>query len=116
MSFEYKNELGHTHISFDVIADLVGMSMGNIEGIVGMTSQNRLKDGVYELLKRENYKKGITVTEDNGEIDIDVSIITLKKCSIPKAAWELQKTIKESLEAMVDLRVRSVNIKVESVK
>lgn len=32
-------------------------------GVVGMASQKKLKDGFYELLKKENYSKGIIASD-----------------------------------------------------
>ena len=56
----YKStEFGNIQISLDAIASLAGGTITECYGIVGMASQKLLKDGLAELLKRDNYSKGI---------------------------------------------------------
>ena len=65
--FEKNTKLGSINISNDVIATIVGGAAMECYGVVGMASQKVLKDGFYELLKKENYARGIIVTsQDTG--------------------------------------------------
>lgn len=51
--------LGSVNISLDVVSTVAGGAATECYGVVGMASQKKLKDGFYELLKKENYSKGI---------------------------------------------------------
>lgn len=117
MTIEFTNDSGEVKISTEVITDVVGVAAMESYGIVGMASTKRLKDGVAELLKRENYGKGIEVTKDeNGEISITLHIIVLYGIKIQEVAKSVQKKTKYSIEQMLGLQVNTVNVIVEGVK
>ena len=59
MSLEINNEFGHVSISDDVIASVAGGAAVSCYGIIGMASKNQVKDGITEILRKENYAKGI---------------------------------------------------------
>ena len=61
MSLEINNEFGHVSISDDVIASVAGGAAVSCYGIIGMASKNQVKDGITEILRKENYAKGIKV-------------------------------------------------------
>jgi len=44
-------------------------------GIIGMASKNQVKDGITEILRKENYAKGIVVKKDEEKLVIDLYII-----------------------------------------
>ena len=48
-------DLGNIDISTDVIATICGGAATECYGVVGMASQNILKDGIAEILKKENF-------------------------------------------------------------
>ena len=64
MSLEINNEYGHVSISDDVIASVAGGAAVSCYGIIGMASKNQVKDGITEILRKENYAKGIVVKKD----------------------------------------------------
>ena len=52
---EKNNNMGTVNISLDVVATIAGGAAIECYGVVGMASQKRLKDGYYDLLRKENY-------------------------------------------------------------
>ena len=54
---EKNTNLGSVNISLDVVSTVAGGAATECYGVVGMASQKKLKDGFYELLKKENYMK-----------------------------------------------------------
>ena len=54
MSIKKKTSLGQIKISDSAIAVLAGGAVIECYGVVGMTSQQVLKDGLNVLLKKEN--------------------------------------------------------------
>ena len=56
---EKNNNMGTINISLDVVATIAGGAATECYGVVGMASKKRLKDGYYDLLRKENYSKGI---------------------------------------------------------
>ena len=61
MPIERNTKLGNINISEEAIATLAGGIVAECYGVVGMASQKILKDGLAELLKKDNYSKGIIV-------------------------------------------------------
>ena len=55
MTVQIKNEYGRIDISRDALSTVIGNATTECYGVVGMASQKKLKDGFYELLKKENY-------------------------------------------------------------
>ena len=71
MSYERENKLGKLNISKEVIANIVGGAATEVFGVVGMASQNILLDGIAEILKKENFSKGIDVKQlEDGKVSI----------------------------------------------
>ncbi|MEG0328432.1 MAG: Asp23/Gls24 family envelope stress response protein, partial [Erysipelothrix sp.] len=61
MAIEKSNEFGTINISNEAIAMLAGGVVTECYGVVGMASQQIFKDGLAELLKGENFSKGVIV-------------------------------------------------------
>ena len=96
--FERSTKLGNINISNEVIATIVGGAVTECYGVVGMASQKMLKDGLYELLKLENYSRGVLVTDKDTGIMIDVYIIVGYGMKISEIVFEVQKKVKYVLE------------------
>ena len=64
MSIELQTKHGQIEISIDVIATIAGGAAVDCYGIVGMASKNQLKDGISEILRKENFSKGVIVRQD----------------------------------------------------
>lgn len=116
MSIEISTKLGAITVSTEVISDIVGLSAIECAGVVGMASQKRVKDGMAELLKRENYSKGIVVRNENDDIHIDLHIVILYGIKIAEIASNVQERVKHAVEEMIGLSVSSINIVIEDVK
>ena len=63
MAVKIKTQYGLVDISNDVIATVVGGAATEIFGIVGMASKNQIRDNLNEILKKENYSKGVIVRD-----------------------------------------------------
>lgn len=116
MTLRIASTLGNIVISDEVISDIVGLAAIECAGVVGMASQKRIKDGVAELLKRENYSRGIVVRNVEDEIHIDLHLVVLFGIKIAEIATTVQKKVKYSLEEILGLDVGTINIIVEDIK
>ncbi len=113
--FERSTKLGNINISNEVIATIVGGAVTECYGVVGMASQKMLKDGLYELLKLENYSRGVLVTDKDTGIMIDVYIIVGYGMKISEIVFEVQKKVKYVLETSLDVEFDSINVYVQGV-
>ncbi len=107
----YKStEFGNIQISLDAIASLAGGTITECYGIVGMASQKLLKDGLAELLKRDNYSKGIVVRQNEDGLVLDIYIIALQGIKLGEVIYEAQKRVKYVLEKTLEVKVQAINI------
>ena len=100
------------------------------DSIIAICAVNatRRTDGVAEMaggftdmlnesfLGREIAAKGVKVSENDGEIELDIHIIAKYGCQIPAVAWEIQENVKKEIQFMTGKDVQSVNIHVQGVK
>ncbi|MDT8859070.1 Asp23/Gls24 family envelope stress response protein [Alkalihalobacillus sp. MEB130] len=116
MSIEMKTQLGVVDVSKDVVATIAGGAAIDCYGIVGMASQKQLKDGLSDLLGKENFRRGVVIREDEEQIHIDMYIIVSYGTKISEVAYNVQTKVKYQLEQMLGLDVDSVNIFVQGVR
>ena len=116
MALEIKNDLGHVSISDDVIASVAGGTAVSCYGIIGMASKNQVKDGITEILGKENYSKGIKVKKDDGKLVIDLYIIVMYGTKISEIANNVQSSVKYQIEKTLGVKVDEVNIFIQGIK
>ena len=116
MSIELQTKHGQIEISIDVIATIAGGAAVDCYGIVGMASKNQLKDGISEILRKENFSKGVIVRQENEQVHIDMYIIVSYGTKISEVAHNVQSKVKYTLDKTVGLAVDSVNIFVQGVR
>lgn len=116
MTIELTTELGQIDISNEVIAMIAGGAAVDCYGIVGMASKKQLKDGIAEMLRRENFTRGVVVRQEEDRIFIDMYIIVSYGTKISEVANNVQSKVKYTLNQTVGLSVDSVNIFVQGVR
>ncbi|MCS1351382.1 Asp23/Gls24 family envelope stress response protein [Mechercharimyces sp. CAU 1602] len=116
MSLEITSTLGQIDVSNEVIANIAGVAAMDCYGLVGMASRSQLKDGISELLKRENWSKGIEVRSIDDDILLDMYIIVGYGTKISEVASNVQAKVKYTLDQMIGLKVKEVNIIVQGVR
>ncbi|MCM3713152.1 Asp23/Gls24 family envelope stress response protein [Halalkalibacter oceani] len=116
MAIEMRTQLGLVDVSRDVVATIAGGAAIDCYGIIGMASQKQIKDGITDLLGKENFRRGVVIREEDDEIHIDMYIIVSYGTKISEVAYNVQTKVKYQLEQMLGLDVDSVNIFVQGVR
>ncbi len=116
MSIKKKTSLGQIKISDSAIAVLAGGAVIECYGVVGMTSQQVLKDGLNVLLKKENYSKGVIVRNKPNGLEVDLYIVISYGVKVSEVVNEIQKRVKYTLEKALNMDVLAVNIYVQGIK
>ena len=116
MSLEINNEFGHVSISDDVIASVAGGAAVSCYGIIGMASKNQVKDGITEILRKENYAKGIVVKKVEEKLVIDLYIIVMYGTKISEIANNVQSSVKYQIEKTLGVKVDEINIYIQGIK
>ncbi|WP_161877634.1 Asp23/Gls24 family envelope stress response protein [Alkalibacterium sp. MB6] len=116
MSILLNSEFGTIEMSNDVISTVVGGATTEIFGVVGMASRNQVKDGINEILNRDNYSRGVIVRQEEEDIAIDVHIIVSYGTKITEVSKNVQERVAYQLENDLGIKATSVNVFVQGVK
>lgn len=101
-------------ISEDVIGIIAGLAAAEVEGVSGMTLG--FVDGINQMLgSNKKYSKGVKIELDGNDVTIDLYVIVKYGVKIPDVAFSIQNSVKNSVESMTGLKVKSVNINVQGV-
>ena len=101
-------------ISEDVIGIIAGLAAAEVEGVSGMTLG--FVDGINQILgSNKKYAKGVKVELEGNEVVINLYVIVKYGVKIPEVAFSIQTSVKNSVEGMTGLKVKSVNINVHGV-
>ncbi len=116
MSIKIETEKGIININNELIAKLVGLFAVDCYGIVGMASRN-VKDGLVQLLKRENLSKGVEIeVNEEGEVVVDLHIIVEFGTNIIAISESLINTVNYNAEKSLGLKIDRINVLVEGIK
>lgn len=116
MTVKMKTQAGTIEMTNDVIATVVGGAATDIYGIVGMASKNQIKDNLSDILKKENYSRGVVVRQEDNGVAIDVYIVVSYGTKISEVCRNIQEKVKYSLENMLGVTANSVNVFVQGVR
>jgi uncharacterized alkaline shock family protein YloU len=116
MSIELKNEFGQIDISNDVVAQIAGGAAIECYGIVGMASKHQIRDGLTDILRKENFAKGVLVRQQGEDLHIDMYIVISYGTKVSEVAYQVQSKVKYTLNKTLGLAVKSVNIYVQGVR
>src|SRR5690606_25366862 len=116
MSIEIETKDGQVTITNEVIATIAGGAAVECYGIVGMASKSQIRDGIAEILRKENYSRGIIVRQDNEHLHIDMYIIVSYGTKISEVAHNVQSQVKYTLSQSLGLTIDSVNIYIQGVR
>ena len=116
MSIERTNEFGKINIEVEAIATLAGGAVSECYGIVGMASRKFFKDGWAELLKTDNYAKGVEVRKTENGLELDLYILVSYGVKISEVVTEAQKKVAYVMKKALDLSFSTINIYVQGVK
>ncbi|HCK87708.1 MAG TPA: Asp23/Gls24 family envelope stress response protein [Erysipelotrichaceae bacterium] len=116
MTVEKTTNYGSISVSEEAVAALAGGIITECYGVVGMASKQVLRDGWAELLKKENYARGVVVRRKETGLEIDLYIIVSFGVRISEVVAEAQKKIKYILEKSLSVEINAVNVFVQGVR
>ncbi len=116
MAVKIKTSSGTIEITNEVIATVVGGAATDVFGIVGMASKNQIKDNINEILRKENYSRGVVVRQEENGIAVDVYTIVSYGTKISEVSRNVQEKVKYNLETMLGVVANSVNVFVQGVR
>ena len=103
-------ENGNVLISEDVVASIVANAIGDVEGVVGLSTKPGAD--IADLIGK-NWGKGIKITiNEDDSLDIDCNINVGYGQSVVTIAKSVQDSITTAVESFAGVKVNSVNINV----
>lgn len=115
MAAEIKNEKGMVRISNAVIAKIAGYAATKCYGVVGMAIRSG-KDGIAQLLKKENLDKGVKVKVTEDTVDISLYVIMEYGVNLSTVGDIVKSNVKYQVEEATGLKVGAVIVNVESIR
>ena len=115
MAIKYVNNYSKVTIDDSVLANIVAATVMESYGVVGLARRSA-KDDIYELLKIDNMSKGVQIQRnDDGTINIYISIFILYGVRISVVSQNIIDNVKYKVEKSLNVRVNQVNIFVQGI-
>lgn len=108
-----KSDLGQVRIADEVVGIIAGLAAGEVEGVYSMSGG--LTGGIYDMLGRKNFSKGVKVEVGQVEVAVDVAIVLGYGYRVPEVATQVQENVKKAIESMTGLEVVEVNVHVHGI-
>jgi len=115
MPAKLSNKFGEIYISDEVLANIAGLATIECYGLVGMASKNA-KDGLVELLRRDNLNRGVKISTEGEDIVVDLFVIVKFGTKISTVADNIISKVKYTLESVTGLKVKRVNLTIQGVR
>jgi uncharacterized alkaline shock family protein YloU len=106
---------GGLTIPNEVIAQIVGFTVLECYGVVGMAATN-LTQGVARLLSRERITQGVSVRREGDGLAIELYVILEFGLNLAEVASNVRTRVVYNVEKMTRMTVGSVQIHVQGVK
>jgi uncharacterized alkaline shock family protein YloU len=106
---------GSVTLGDDVVAEVVGLTVLECYGVVGMASK-RLVHGVAKLLGRDALTKGVEVARSGERVDVDLYVVMEHGLNLAEVAENLRARVAYQVERLCGLRVGQVSIHIQGVR
>lgn len=116
MDIDKKTKYGVINITSDAVAQVAGNAASQCYGVVGMAEKKSIRSEINELLKIENYNKGIFVKKVKDSFEVDIYIVVGYGLRITEIVSAVQKKVKFDLERAFNMNFAAINVYVQGVK
>ena len=116
MTVKIQTENGQIELSNEDIATVAGGAATDNYGVVGMASRNQIRDNLNDILKKENFSRGVVIRQEDEGVAVDVYIIVGYGTKISAICRNVQEQVKYNLETMLGFSANTVNVYVQGVK
>jgi uncharacterized alkaline shock family protein YloU len=106
---------GTVTIADDVIADVVGLTVLECYGVVGMAA-TRLVHGVARLLGRDALASGVEVRRDPSGVRIDLYVIMEHGLNLAEVADNVRSRVDYQLRRLTGIAATSIAIHIQDVR
>ena len=115
MASKINNGYGVVTVENEVVARIAGQSVTECAGVVGMAAKN-VKDGIVQLLKKENLTKGVQLSPDGDKLAIGLHIIVNYGTNITAITENILQNVRYNVEEYAGVAVSRINIFIEGIR
>ena len=106
---------GDLIIPSEVIAQIVGLTVLECYGVVGMAATS-LTQGVARLLSRERITQGVGVRREGDRLAIDLYVVVEYGLNLAEVATSVRSRVKYNVEKLTGIAVDALQIHIQGVK
>ena len=106
---------GSVSFADEVIAQIVGLTVLECYGVVGM-AETSLSRGVARLLSRDRLTQGVNVRREADGLAIDLYVVVEFGLNLAEVAANLRSRVKYQVEKLTELEGSSLQIHIQGVK
>ena len=100
-------------ITDEAIAVMAGVAASEVRGVAGMSGG--FAGGIAEVFGRRNLSKGVKVVTKNESTTVDLYVVVKYGYRIPDLAYEIQETVKSTIEWLSGIVVDADNIHIQGI-
>lgn len=101
-------------VADDTIAMIVGIATTSVKGVASLGEGVTFK--ALPFIGSNSLKKGVVIEKDDrDDIVINVTIVIEQGADLKKTCINIQEKVKESVESMLDLKVKKVIVRVAKI-
>lgn len=108
-------KLGRIEVSQRAIASIAADAALRSYGVIGMAT-SRLKDGLAEILRREQQDRGVAVRLEDGQIVIDLYVVVEYGTRVSEVGRNIAQAVKFAVERATGVPVAKVNVNVQGLR
>ncbi len=116
MNIQKNNKIGKIEFSLQAVADLAGITVSSVYGVVGLVAKKNFSNPLGQLLKKEDFTDGVSVKKIKDGYDVSIYVVLSKGIKISEVAYEIQKQVSYVLEKNFGLPFKMVNVFVQALK
>ena len=116
MNIDKKTPYGGIDISMEAIASIAGSAAIECYGVIGLVPRGSLADTAREILRLEEYVKGVYARKGKKGYEVVVYLCCAYGVKLSEILAEVQKKVKYELEKNFSVHFASVNVFVVDIK
>lgn len=116
MNIDQKTPYGGIDISMEAIASVAGSAASECYGVIGLVPRGTIRDAAKEILRLDEYVKGIYTRKGKKGFEVDVYVSCAYGVKLSEIVAEIQKKVKYELERTFGVPFASVNVFVADIK
>lgn len=115
MAINIQTPNGEITLTNEVIATVVGVAVTDNYGVVGMVSKHFFRDNLTDFLKKDNFARGVVISQAGESITVDIYIVVSYGTKISVICQNIQQSVKYSVEQLLGFELAGVNVHVQAV-